>query len=83
MEATVGYVEWRATISTDPHIALAAALRTLPTAKLQDAYAQLIPGLAAERLNPSESSGDFHLAAGLIQETLFMRKHIPSMEPPP
>lgn len=83
MEATIGYAKWRATITTDPYATLVDALQRLSTTELQEAYTRLIPGLATERLNPIEASGDFHLAAGLIQGTLYLRKHAPKTEPTP
>lgn len=77
--ATLGYIEWRATVAA-PNENLLNALEKLTTPELSAAYGRLTGGLAAERLNPTNSHGNFHLAAGMICGLLFVRNRKHSAE---
>lgn len=80
-ETTLGYMEWRRTVTPDDLEDLFVALTHKSTEELHAAYERLLSGLAAERLNPSESRGDFHYAARLIEWLLYQRGHRPSHVP--
>lgn len=67
---TLGYMEWRDTV-VDRDESLIEALGKLTIPELLAANRRLTGGLAAERLNPSASRGDFHLAAGVIRGLLY------------
>ena len=76
---TLGYLEWRDTVA-DRGEDLLSALEKLTVSELYAANDRLIGGLAAERLNPSASHGDFHLAAGIIRGLLYKLGHKLSIE---
>lgn len=71
---TLGYLEWRDTVATRGE-RLFGALEKLTVPELYAANDRLIGGLAAERLNPTNSHGDFHLAAGMIRSLLYRAGH--------
>lgn len=76
---TLGYLEWRDTVAARDEDLL-NALEKLTVYELYAAYGRLISGLAAERLNPTNSHGDFHLAAGMICGFLYKAGHKFSVE---
>ena len=71
---TLGYMEWRDTVA-DRSEYLLDALEKLTVPELYAANDRLMGGLAAERLNPTNSHGDFHLAAGMIRGLLYKAGH--------
>lgn len=71
---TLGYMEWRDTVAHRGEDLL-DALEKLTVSDLYTAYARLISGLVAERLNPTNSHGDFHFAAGVIRGLLYKAGH--------
>lgn len=76
---TSGYTEWRATVAA-PNENLLDALEKLTIPELFAANDRLMGGLAAERLNPTNSNGDFHLAAGMLRGLIFAKSRKPSVE---
>ena len=64
----------RATIETRGEN-LINALEKLTVPELYAANDRLIGGLAAERLNPTNSHGGFNLAAGIIRGLLYKAGH--------
>lgn len=76
---TPGYIEWRATVAA-PDENLFDALKKLTIPELFAAENRLMGGLAAERLNPANSSGDFHFAAGLLVVLLSKATRKPNVE---
>lgn len=76
---TPGYIEWRDTVATRDE-RLLEALEKLTIHELFAANARLRGGLAAERLNPTSSHGDFHLAAGMIRGLLSKATRKPNAE---
>ena len=74
VNVTLGYLEWRDTVA-DRGEDLLDALEKLTVPELYAANDRLIGGLAAERLNPTSSHGDFHLAAGIIRGLLYKAGH--------
>lgn len=77
--AKLGYLEWRATVAA-PDEGLLNALEKLTIPELFAASNRLMGGLAAERLNPTSSHGDFHLAAGMIRALMLVKSRKPSAE---
>ena len=71
---TPGYLEWRDTVAARGEDLL-DALEKLTIPELFAANSRLMGGLAAERLNPTRSHGDFHLAAGIIRGLLYRAGH--------
>lgn len=71
---TLVYLGWRDTVANRGENLL-DALEKLTVPELYAAHLRLIGGLAAERLNPSASHGDFHLAAGIIRGLLYKAGH--------
>ena len=71
---TLGYLEWRDTIAHRDEDLL-NALEKMTVQELYAAHDRLLGGLAAERLNPSASHGNFHLAAGMIRGLLYKLGH--------
>lgn len=71
---TPGYLEWCDTVA-DRGEDLLDALEKLTVPELYAANDRLLGGLAAERLNPTNSHGDFHLAAGIIRGLLYKAGH--------
>ena len=76
---TLGYMEWRDTVAHRGEDLL-NALEKMTVQELYAAHDRLLGGLAAERLNPSASHGDFHLAAGMIRGLLYKLGHKLSIE---
>lgn len=76
---TLGYMEWRDTVAHRGEDFL-NALEKMTVPELYAAHGRLLGGLAAERLNPSASFGDFHLAAGMIRGLLYKAGHKLSIE---
>ena len=76
---TLGYLEWRDTVAARGEDLL-DALEKLTVPELYAANNRLMGGLAAERLNPTNSHGDFHLAAGMIRGLLYKLGHKLSIE---
>lgn len=74
---TLGYMEWRDTVA-DRGEDLFDALEKLTVPELYAAKDRLLGGLAAERLNPTNSHGDFQLAAGMIRVLLYKAGHKPN-----
>lgn len=74
VNVTLGYLEWRDTVA-DRSEDLLDALEKLTVPELYAANDRLMGGLAAERLNPTNSHGDFHLAAGMIRSLLYKAGH--------
>lgn len=70
--ATLGYLEWRDTVAARGED-LFEAVNKLTVPELLDANDRLMGGLAAERLNPTNSCGDFHFAAGVIRGLLLCK----------
>lgn len=71
---TLGYFEWRDTVAARDEDLL-DALEKLTVPELYAANDRLMGGLAAERLNPTNSHGDFHFAAGMIRGLLYKAGH--------
>lgn len=71
---TLGYMEWRDTVAHRGEDLL-NALEKMTVQELYAAHNRLLGGLTAERLNPSASHGDFHLAAGMIRGLLYKAGH--------
>lgn len=71
---TLGYMEWRDTVAHRGEDLL-NALEKMTVQELYAAHDRLLGGLTAERLNPSASHGDFHLAAGMIRGLLYKAGH--------
>lgn len=78
---TPGYIEWRDTVARRDQF-LFDALEKLTIPELFDAKNRLMGGLAAERLNPANSSGDFHFAAGIVRGLIFAKSRKPSPSTP-
>lgn len=76
---TLGYMEWRDTVVHRGEDLL-NALEKMTVQELYAAHDRLLGGLTAERLNPSASHGDFHLAAGMIRGLLYKLGHKLSIE---
>lgn len=76
---TLGYMEWRDTVAHRGEDLL-NALEKMTVQELHAAHDRLLGGLTAERLNPSASHGDFHLAAGMIRGLLYKLGHKLSIE---
>lgn len=74
VNVTLGYLEWRDTVAARDEDLL-DALEKLTVPELYAANDRLISGLAAERLNPTNSHGDFHFAAGMIRGLLYKAGH--------
>ena len=71
---TLGYLEWRDTVAARGED-LFDALEKLTVPELYAAKDRLMGGLAAERLNPTNSHGGFNLAAGIIRGLLYKAGH--------
>lgn len=76
---TPGYIEWRDTVARRDQY-LFDALEKLTIPELFAAENRLMGGLAAERLNPANSSGDFHFAAGIVRGLLSKATRKPNVE---
>lgn len=76
---TPSYLEWRDTVA-DRDEYLLDALEKLTIPELFAANDRLMGGLAAERLNPTNSNADFHLAAGMLRGLIFVKSRKPSVE---
>ena len=70
----LGYLEWRDTVAARGEDLL-DALEKLTVPELYAANDRLMGGLAAERLNPTNSHGDYHLAAGMVCGLLYKAGH--------
>lgn len=71
---TPDYLKWRDTVAGRGEDLL-NALKKLTVPELYAAKDRLMGGLAAERLNPTISRGDFHFAAGMIRGLLYKAGH--------
>lgn len=69
------YKEWRDKF-IPPHVDVLEGLETLSDVELQQALHDVIPGLAAEKLNPRtpEHDGSFHFAAGMMMGIMHKRE---------
>lgn len=74
INTTLGYMEWRDTVAHHGED-LFNALKKMTAQELRAAHDRLLGGLTAERLNPSASHGNFHLAAGMIRGLLYKLGH--------
>ena len=70
----LSYLKWRDTVAARGEN-LINALEKLTVPELYAANDRLMGGLAAERLNPTNSHGGFHLAAGMIRGLLYKAGH--------
>ena len=68
------YKEWRDKFVA-PHDDILQGLEALSDVQLQKALHEAIPGLTAERLNPSapDYDGSFHLVTGMIMGIMHKR----------
>lgn len=74
------YKEWRDKVMP-PHVDILEGLEALSDVQLQQALADAIPGLTAEKLNPRapEHDGSFHLVTGMMMGIMHKRGlNIPS-----
>lgn len=71
---TLSYLKWRDTVCNRDEY-LVGALKKLTVSELYAANDRLMSGLAVERLNPTNSHGYFHLAAGMIRGLLYKAGH--------
>ena len=70
----LSYLKWRDTVAARGEN-LINALEKLTVPELYAANDRLMGGLAAERLNPTNSHGGFNLAAGIIRGLLYKAGH--------
>ena len=70
----LSYLKWRDTVAARGEN-LINALEKLTVPELYAANDRLMGGLAAERLNPTNSHGGFSLAAGIIRGLLYKAGH--------
>lgn len=70
----ISYLKWRDTVAARGEN-LINALEKLTVPELYAANDRLMGGLAAERLNPTNSHGGFNLAAGIIRGLLYKAGH--------
>lgn len=71
------YLKWRDTVAQREEN-LINALEKLTAPELRAAKDRLLGGLAAERLDPMTSRGDFHYAAGILDGLLYKAGHKPN-----
>ena len=76
-DSPFGYLKWRDTIAARDEDLL-DALGKLTVPELHAAKYRLLGGLVAERLNPTNSHGAFHFAAGMIHGLLYKAGHKPN-----
>ena len=70
----LSYLKWRDMVAARGEN-LINALEKLTVPELYAANDRLMGGLAAERLNPTNSHGGFNLAAGIIRGLLYKAGH--------